>query len=208
MNAWPLLLLGFALGPSLLGETTAPPWRAGAAAIKITPDKPMWMTGFADRTHPATGKGTELWAKALALEDPSGRQAVLITLDLCGIPRALSDRVAEELEERHHIPRRSVMVNVSHTHSGPAVEGFARTLLRLSPGDWSEVVAYRQEVELRIIQVAEQALARLAPATLSWGVDAADFAVNRRNNVEKQVPELRAAGALRVRSTSTFRFWR
>jgi len=177
-------------------EAHADSWRAGAAQVRITPERPMWMTGFADRTHPATGTAQNLWAKALAIEDPTGRQAVLITLDLCGIPRALSDRVAEELEERHNIPRSAVIVNVSHTHSGPAVEGFAVTLLNLSDSDWSDVVAYRQDLELRMIRVAEEALSRLAPATLSWGVDSADFAVNRRNNVEKEVPELRAAAKL------------
>ncbi len=55
-------------------------WRAGAAKVNITPAELMWMSGYAGRTKPAEGKLTDLWAKALVLEDPSGRRAVLVTM--------------------------------------------------------------------------------------------------------------------------------
>src|SRR5437879_5007635 len=57
-------------------------WKAGAAKIAITPEHAMWMSGYAARTRPAEGKLHDLWAKALILEDPSGRRAVLVTMDL------------------------------------------------------------------------------------------------------------------------------
>ena len=44
-------------------------WKAGAARIPITPEKLMWMAGYGARDKPAEGKETELWAKALVLED-------------------------------------------------------------------------------------------------------------------------------------------
>ncbi len=49
-------------------------WKAGLAKVNITPDNLMWMSGYAARTKPAEGKQHDLWAKALALEDPSGRR--------------------------------------------------------------------------------------------------------------------------------------
>jgi hypothetical protein len=61
-------------------------WKAGVARAIITPGQPIWMAGFTSRTHPATGKLTELWAKALALEDESGKQVLLVTMDLEEIP--------------------------------------------------------------------------------------------------------------------------
>ena len=44
------------------------PWKAGVAAVVITPQTNMWMAGYAARTKPAEGKETELFGKALALE--------------------------------------------------------------------------------------------------------------------------------------------
>src|SRR5687768_11968166 len=72
-------------------------WRAGAAKVSITPTAPMWMAGYSSRDHPAEGKATELWAKALVLEAASGGRAVLITLDLVGIDRALSQSICAKL---------------------------------------------------------------------------------------------------------------
>ena len=64
------------------------------ARVKITPPTPFWMSGYAARTHPSEGVEQDLWAKALALRDPGGHQVVLVTTDLIGLPRAISDEVA------------------------------------------------------------------------------------------------------------------
>ena len=61
-----------------------PTWRAGVAATVITPAEPMWLAGWAVRTGPSRGTLTELFAKALALEDPQGGRLVLLTSDLRG----------------------------------------------------------------------------------------------------------------------------
>src|SRR6185436_7463077 len=46
-------------------------------------------------------------------------------------------------------------------------------------------------------EVVGQAIGRLAPATIEWGSGRTDFAVNRRNNKEADVPELRKKGMLK-----------
>src|SRR5688500_10072001 len=93
---------------------TAPSWRVGLGREDITPREALWMTGYATRDRPADGTAQKLWVKALALEDPSGRRGVLLTADLCGVTRELSDGVARELERRFRLPRSAVMTNVSH----------------------------------------------------------------------------------------------
>ena len=75
-----------------------PSWKAGAAKAVITPDQPMWMSGYGARDKPAEGKLHDLWAKALALQDAKGNRALLITLDLVGIGRDLSVEVCRELQ--------------------------------------------------------------------------------------------------------------
>src|SRR5262245_8420 len=60
---------------SIASAAEAPAWKAGVARKKITPDQPLWMTGYAVRDHPAEGVAQELWVKALALDDGAGHRA-------------------------------------------------------------------------------------------------------------------------------------
>src|SRR5262245_58010842 len=75
---WTTLFLSVApAGAQQPGRDDWKGWRAGAAKVNITPAEFLWMSGYAARTKPAEGKLTDLWTKALALEDPSGRRTVL-----------------------------------------------------------------------------------------------------------------------------------
>lgn len=172
-------------------------WQAGTGREKITPQEPLWMTGYAARTHPADGTAQDLWVKALAFQDPAGNRGVLLTLDLCGITAAITGRVATELEKKYHIPRSGVITNVSHTHCSPWVEGNLIGMRLYSPGDLQKLKNYRASLEVAMIRAASAAVESLAPAKLSWGEDLASFGFNRRNNTERDVPKLRANGELK-----------
>jgi neutral ceramidase len=174
-------------------------WKAGAAKVVITPERLMWMSGYAARTKPAEGKLHELWAKALVLEDPTGRRAVLVTMDLVGIDRPLSVAVCQELAKKYRLPREAVMLSVSHTHCGPVVGGNLGPMYELNADQRRLVDEYARLLRKKLIDVVGQALERLAPARLAWGVGQAGFAVNRRNNKESDAPALRAAGQLKGR---------
>src|SRR4051794_34502093 len=62
-------------------------WQAGIAKANITPQEPIWMSGYASRSHGADGKLTELWAKAIVIADPAGQRIVAVTLDVVGLDR-------------------------------------------------------------------------------------------------------------------------
>ena len=96
-------------------------WSAGTGRRSITPKEPLMMAGYASRTTPATQKNMDLWAKVLFLQDGDGNRGVLISLDLVGIGRALSQRVCQRLQESHGLERDQIAVFTSHTHSGPVV---------------------------------------------------------------------------------------
>jgi hypothetical protein len=172
-------------------------WKAGVAKVNITPEHLMWMSGYAARTTPAEGKLHDLWAKALTLEDPVGRRAVLVTMDLVGIDRQLSRAVCAELKKRHGLPRESVMLAVSHTHCGPVVRGNLEAMYDLDQAQRKLVDDYSRALHGKLIGVVGEALAALATCRVSWGIGRAEFAVNRRNNKEADVPRLREAGQLR-----------
>jgi len=187
-----------ALGLTLLttGFADAAGWKAGVARVAITPDKNLWMSGYGARDKSAEGKLHDLWAKALVLEDPAGRRAVLLTMDLVGIPRELSAAVCAELKARHGLERDAVLLNVSHTHCGPVIDGNLNAMYFLNEMQQKDVKDFAVGLRRKLVEVVGSALKDLAPARLAWGVGSAGFAVNRRNNKEPDVPKLREAGQL------------
>ncbi len=180
-------------------------WKAGTARVAITPAQPMWMAGYAARNKPSAGAVHDLWAKALALEDPSGRRVILITLDLCGIDRDLSNRVRDAIHSRQHLGRAEIVLACSHTHSAPVT---GRNLLTMYPLDETQrrlVSQYAEFLHDAVIELAGKACERLADAQIGWGTGRCDFAVNRRNNREADVPGLRKRSRSSVPTTTTFR---
>jgi hypothetical protein len=177
-------------------DKTDAPWKAGAAKVVITPPQLMWMSGYGGRTKPAEGKVHDLWAKALALEDPAGRRIVIVTMDLVGIDRELSMQVCQEVMKKHKLPREAVRLSVSHTHCGPVVGHNLGTMYFLDDKQHQLVADYAALLRTRLVEVADKALAELAPARLQWGIGHCSVAVNRRNNKEKEVPVLREKGKL------------
>src|SRR5262245_244774 len=68
-------------------------WKAGLAQIKITPEQPVLMSGYAARKKPFEKVATDLYVKALVLEDGEGHRAVLVTSDLLGFPANVAEPI-------------------------------------------------------------------------------------------------------------------
>lgn len=161
-------------------QESAPPWKAGAASQVITPKKNVWLAGYAKRTKATAGKVQDLFAKALALEDRDGQRAVILTLDLIGITRAMRDDVARHAEQRFGLPKERLLVNASHTHCSPLVRGRPSVLYDLTVEQWADVDEFLAELPALLVQVVGNALKDLAPAQLSYTHARAGFAMNRR----------------------------
>ena len=166
-----LLALQALAGPSI---------RAGAARIDITPEGPVWMSGYAARNKPSEGVLMPLWAKALALEDARGNRAVIVTTDLIGLPMELTDLVAARAMEKYKLDRASLVFNASHTHTGPVVRGNLSVMESQQPPHREALAAYRQTLQQKLLDVIGAALADLAPAELAFAHGEARFGVNRR----------------------------
>jgi hypothetical protein len=173
-------------------------WKAGVAKRPITPEVPMWMAGYAHRDHPAEGKLTDLWTKALCLEDAEGQRSVLVTLDLVGIDRELSRAICKRLERDYKLSREQIALCTSHTHTGPVVGKNLQSMhyALLDDAQRRLVERYSDRLIDEVVEVVGAAINRAEAADLSWGNGSATFAVNRRNNPETKVPELKAAGRL------------
>ena len=185
---------------ALCTQCLASGWKAGTASAVITPRQPMPMAGYASRgAKHATGQLTDLYAKALVLEDAEGRRAVLVTLDLIGMERYLGSDIAEMLQREHGLKRSEIALCCSHTHTGPVVATNLRPMhyLLLDDADRKLVDEYAGFLKVRIREVVADAMQSLSPAEVASGEGTATFAVNRRENRADDVPKLRAAGKLK-----------
>ncbi len=203
-----LVVLVAAAAPTT-AAAAAPTWKAGAAAVVITPEKPVWMAGYASRDHPAEGKETDLHGKALALEDERGARLVVVTLDLIGIPGWLRDDLARRCGEAYKLPSEGLLVNASHTHSGPEFEGRKGPVYAEGQRRPDDEDSYAKRLGDKLFQLVGDALADLKPASLGYSHARAGFAMNRRlpspggyrnspypdGPVDQAVPVLRVAGA-------------
>lgn len=159
-------------------------WKAGLASVVVTPDKFIWMAGYAARDKPAEGKVQDLFAKALVLEDEAGKRQVVVTLDLIGVPQGLRRRVAAWLEEKHGVPSAGLFMNASHTHSGPELRRRPEppTEEELKNAKVRDAWEYTQGLERKILEAVDAAFADLKPARLTWNQARAGFSMNRRRD--------------------------
>lgn len=171
-------------------------WQAGVANSVITPDTPMWMSGYASRDKPADGTSHDLWAKAIVLEDAEKHRVVLITLDLVGIDRDTSLSICAELREKYHLERHQIAISTSHTHSGPVVGQNLITMYGFDEPNHILVREYTASLITKLVNLVGVAIQTMEPAIVQYGEGRCTLAVNRRNNREADVPMLRAAGQL------------
>ena len=143
------------------------------------------MAGYAGRKKPAEGRVQSLFAKALAIEDEASNTVVFVTLDLIGVPQSIRRTIAERLERELMIPSANLVMNASHTHSGPSL----RTLPPAQPKDEAiqttgalQNFEYTQKLEQDIFAVIAQALTSKEAARLTWNKARCGFAMNRRRD--------------------------
>src|SRR5579872_3812964 len=140
------------IGLLVLGAgTCTADWKAGVAKTVITPKEPMWMAGYATRKKPAEGTQHDLYVKALALEDERGQKFVLLTSDLVGIPRGVSEAVAGEVKKRTGVDRAYLMMTVSHTHCGPALRANLEDAYDMPPDELKKIEPYTLKLRQMMI---------------------------------------------------------
>lgn len=191
------LLWVLCLGALLVPGYAHAEWQAGLAKRKITPERSMWMSGYAGRNRPADGTLIDLWAKAVVLQDDAGAKAVLVGLDLVGIDRDLYLAILKDLKDQYQLSQGQVALFCSHTHTGPVVGRNLLTMYTLDATQAQLVADYSRDLQRNVVAVVGEALKALAPAKVAWGSGHNTLAVNRRNNAEANVPQLRSQGVLK-----------
>ena len=168
--------------PTLAEDKAASPLMpVGLARVDVTPRTPIRLSGYAGRTGESTGVAQKLHARALAVGEGKDA-AVLVTVEVLGVPATVTEEVADRLRTKEGLPRERLAVCATHTHAGPTVRDVAPQILTgaVTPEEKAHIDAYRRELTDHIEQAALRALADRRPARLGWAQGAVGFAVNRR----------------------------
>jgi Neutral/alkaline non-lysosomal ceramidase. len=176
--------------PGWAGSLKPSGWRAGVSKCVITPETHMWMGGYAARNRPSDGKLHDLWAKALVLEDASHNRIIFVTTDLLGFKQSLTDSITTSLKALYGIPRSNIVLNSSHTHSGPVLAGALVDIYPIDEDEKRKIALYSDRLVGQIVRIVGEAIADLEDAHVSAGAGVSRFQVNRRNNTESEVARL------------------
>jgi hypothetical protein len=183
------LLVGTVLLASARADDSAAGWQAGVAQVDITPDGPVYMSGYAARKTPSEGVDLPLRAKALALRDGHGNTILWITADVIGFDREFTERVTGRIRAEHSLPCEAVALFASHTHSGPMLRVSEESLQAMGIDPSSDGpkrnIAFREALQTMLVKLAGDALRGLKPAAAAFGQGQAGFAMNRREKTEK-----------------------
>jgi neutral ceramidase len=168
----------------LFNATAAEGWKAGVARAIITPGEPIWMAGYASRDHPSEGTLADLWVKVLAIEDAKGKKVVLVTTDLLGIPKKMSDRIRNQIAVKYGLTRSQIILSSSHTHTGPVLMDALFDVYPLDSKQVDIIRQYSNVLEKKIVALTGDAIRSMVPAQLFSQNGVTRFQVNRRNNIE------------------------
>lgn len=149
------------------------PLQAGIATVDITPYVGIWLAGFAGRKKPSEGVHDPLRSRALVLDDGEKRLC-LITNDMLSINYETADEIKAAVQAECGLPPECVMINHSHTHSGPTARKGVSAVGH-KPDDCYMEVYVRKLVSA--VMLAQQ---NLQPARLGYARTPVQIGINRR----------------------------
>jgi hypothetical protein len=176
-NALCLLLIPAATAGAAEAER-----RIGLASVCITPEEPVWLYGYASKSRfrPFESTLDDIYAKAMAIESEGGEPVVLITADLCVLREPEETALCKVIMGKTGLARRQILLNWSHTHSGPMIGTSDLNRYPVPKEDLERTKTYTEWLWNKLADVAAAALDDMKPAHLSWGVGQVDFVKNRR----------------------------
>ena len=156
-----------------------PTFRAGAAAVDISPTDSQFLQGYPHVERFSTGIHDPLMSSALYLDD--GRTPVMfIANDILFVGRRNCEQVRARIAERVPIPAGNIMVTSTHTHSGPVTVDYLST-------EADKIVpkadpAYVERMCNGIVEAGVRACENAKPAVAGIAVaDATGIGTNRRD---------------------------
>ncbi len=151
--------------------------KAAVCETNITPPVGVWLAGFAGRSSGCIGIHDELHARALVLDDGLSL-ACIVSMDLVALDFDLVEMIRDGISRKVGIPPERILLNCSHTHSGPGTRTF-RTM-----GERDEL--YCNIMARKLVGAVQQAADMLEPVNLRWGRAPVQIGINRRERRAEQ----------------------
>jgi len=151
----------------------------GVSKVDVTPKGPVLLAGYGGRTTEHEGVDTPLWARALVIGDE--QLVAVVALDNCGVPQAVTDRLAKRLA-KHGVSPDRLVVAATHTHNAPTLVGYATVVWagRTTPEQDRRVIEYTEFAIDKMEEAVLAALDRRESMQLEWAQGRATFGGNRR----------------------------
>ena len=150
---------------------------AGWAEVEITPPLGIALGGRGGAETLATKVIDPLYAEVLYLKDGKGTGFVLASFDLIGLPHDLSDRIRTRMVHELGVNWNLVVLNASHTHSGP---NMYRTLMAgVGPPPPIEI-DYFKALEDKMVAAGRAAAKALQPVEVEVFQGTSQVGINRR----------------------------
>ena len=159
----------------------------GVAKIDITPSRPVQLAGFASRCGRGSSQGIAhpLYARVLLFEQSGAtgpaRRALVVAADLLWWAPERMAGIVEQLRERWAVAPEAIILNATHTHSGP------QTSSRFAPSIGEADPSYVASLEARLFEAVEAAARRVEPVVVEQGRGVCGIGVHRRKLVDGQV---------------------
>ena len=182
-NAWAVFLsLTSILSPGwLVAAPASAPANSGATAgwaeVEITPPLGIALGGRGGAETPANKVLDPLYAQVLCLRDGKGTVFVLVSFDLIGLPHDLSDRIRTRLVHELGVAWNLVVLNASHTHSGPYM---LRSLMAAVGPPPPVEVDYFTGLEDKLVGAARAAGKTMQPVRVEVFQGSTEVGINRR----------------------------
>jgi neutral ceramidase len=177
-----LLMLLCSLVQTRTAEVPSTAARAGWAQVDITPPLGIGLGGRAGPDTLASRVLDPLVAQVLYLQDSRGTGFVLVSFDLIGLPHELADRIRTAIVHELGVDWNLVVLNGSHTHSGPYM---LRSLMAgVDPAPPIEIDYFRA-LEEKLVAAARAAAGALKKVDVTVFEGKSDLAINRRGKNEQ-----------------------
>ena len=168
-------------------------WEVGIGRRIITPKTKVWLAGFGIKRVPY-GKIHDLYVKVMTLKDADGKIVVMATSDNEGMSKTVYENIYQKVLKRFGIERKNFLLTYSHTHSGPRLTDDLKDYYPVDKEQEKLVDEYSQWMGDQVVEAVGEALENWQPAKLFKGEGICTFAVNRRENNESEVEDMRKAG--------------